>query len=119
MTDTSHQHGIRDGALCSILVLHRNNLPDEAYKEWDGGFNLVDGDGEAKEGICCRWSVEDEAEKGIRNGVLTVIFSTAMMARARKGTSIMDDVDRRVEKAYAEKFLYRRADGATCSINGL
>ncbi|CAI0627314.1 unnamed protein product [Linum tenue] len=45
-------------------------------------------------------------------GRMGAIFSAAVMARARKGSGVthvfLHDVDRKVEKAFAEEFLCRK-----------
>ena len=72
------------------------NLPDEVYEtEWD--LIMID----APRGYF--------AEAPGRMGA---IFSAAVMARNRKGSGVthvfLHDVDRRVEKAFAEEFLCRK-----------
>ncbi|KAJ7957553.1 Glucuronoxylan 4-O-methyltransferase [Quillaja saponaria] len=76
------------------LALH--NLPDEVYdKEWD--LIMID----APRGYF--------AEAPGRMGA---IFSAAVMARNRKGSGVthvfLHDVDRKVEKTFAEEFLCRK-----------
>ncbi|KAJ1401958.1 Polysaccharide biosynthesis domain [Sesbania bispinosa] len=76
------------------LALH--NLPDEVYeKEWD--LIMID----APRGYFA------EAP-----GRMAAIFSMAVMARNRKGSGVthvfLHDVDRKVEKVYAEEFLCRK-----------
>ena len=76
------------------LALH--DLPDEVYdKEWD--LVMID----APRGYFA------EAP-----GRMAAIFSAAVMARGRKGSGVthvfLHDVDRRVEKVYAEEFLCRK-----------
>ncbi|TKY59898.1 Glucuronoxylan 4-O-methyltransferase 1 [Spatholobus suberectus] len=76
------------------LALH--NLPDEVYEtEWD--LVMID------------------APKGYfpeAPGRMAAIFSAAVMARDRKGSGVthvfLHDVDRKVEKVYAEEFLCRK-----------
>lgn len=76
------------------LALH--NLPDVFYeKEWD--LIMID------------------APKGYyaeAPGRMAAIFSAAVMARGRKGSGVthvfLHDVDRKVEKTYAEEFLCRK-----------
>nr|KYP52938.1 hypothetical protein KK1_025139 [Cajanus cajan] len=76
------------------LALH--NLPDEVYTtEWD--LVMID------------------APKGYfaeAPGRMAAIFSAAVMARDRKGSGVthvfLHDVDRKVEKIYAEEFLCRK-----------
>lgn len=45
-------------------------------------------------------------------GRMAAIFSAAVMARARKGSGVthvfLHDIDRKVEKVYAEEFLCRK-----------
>lgn len=72
------------------------NLPDEVYdKEWD--LIMVD----APRGYFA------EAP-----GRMAAIFSAAVMARNRKGSGVthvfLHDVDRKVEKTFAEEFLCRK-----------
>ncbi|XP_061336975.1 arabinogalactan O-methyltransferase 1-like [Gastrolobium bilobum] len=76
------------------LALH--NLPDEVYEtEWD--LIMID----APRGYF------PEAP-----GRMAAIFSMAVMARNRKGSGVthvfLHDVDRKVEKVYAEEFLCRK-----------
>ncbi|MED6180471.1 hypothetical protein PIB30_010687 [Stylosanthes scabra] len=76
------------------LALH--NLPEEVYeREWD--LVMID----APRGYFA------EAP-----GRMAAIFSAAVMARGRKGSGVthvfLHDVDRRVEKLYAEEFLCRK-----------
>ncbi|KAK7359373.1 hypothetical protein VNO77_01331 [Canavalia gladiata] len=76
------------------LALH--NLPDEVYdREWD--LVMID----APRGYFA------EAP-----GRMAAIFSAAVMARDRKGSGVthvfLHDVDRKVEKVYAEEFLCRK-----------
>ncbi|CAN1137246.1 Probable methyltransferase At1g27930 [Linum perenne] len=71
-------------------------LPDEIYdKEWD--LIMID----APRG----WFPEAP-------GRMAAIFSAAVMARARKGSGVthvfLHDVDRKVEKMYAEEFLCKK-----------
>ncbi|MED6172503.1 hypothetical protein PIB30_050649 [Stylosanthes scabra] len=76
------------------LALH--NLPDQVYEtEWD--LVMID------------------APKGYfpdAPGRMAAVFSAAVMARGRKGSGVthvfLHDVDRRVEKTYAEEFLCRK-----------
>ncbi|KAL2343463.1 hypothetical protein Fmac_004748 [Flemingia macrophylla] len=76
------------------LALH--NLPDEVYHtEWD--LVMID----APRGYF------PEAP-----GRMAAVFSAAVMARDRKGSGVthvfLHDVDRKVEKTYAEEFLCRK-----------
>ncbi|XP_027342627.1 probable methyltransferase At1g27930 [Abrus precatorius] len=76
------------------LALH--NLPEEVYeREWD--LIMID----APRGYFA------EAP-----GRMAAIFSAAVMARNRKGSGVthvfLHDVDRKVEKVYAEEFLCRK-----------
>lgn len=76
------------------LALH--NLPDEVYEtEWD--LVMID----APRGYFA------EAP-----GRMAAIFSMSVMARNRKGSGVthvfLHDVDRKVEKVYAEEFLCRK-----------
>jgi len=73
-----------------------DNLPDEVYeREWD--LIMID----APRGYF------PEAP-----GRMGAIFSAAVMARNRKGSGathvFLHDVDRKVEKMYAEEFLCRK-----------
>lgn len=76
------------------LALHK--LPEEVYdKEWD--MIMID------------------APRGYNNempGRMSAIYSAAVMARNRKGAGathvFLHDVDRKVEKTFAEEFLCRK-----------
>ena len=76
------------------LALH--NLPDEVYDtEWD--LVMID----APRGYFA-----------VAPGRMAAVFSAAVMARGRKGSGVthvfLHDVDRRVERTYAEEFLCRK-----------
>jgi uncharacterized protein (TIGR01627 family) len=84
---------LRGNTQCALAL---DNLPDEVYeKEWD--LIMID----APRGYF--------AEAPGRMGA---IFSAAVMARNRKGSGathvFLHDVDRKVEKVYAEEFLCRK-----------
>uniref|UniRef100_A0A2P2IR61 Uncharacterized protein MANES_12G010700 n=1 Tax=Rhizophora mucronata TaxID=61149 RepID=A0A2P2IR61_RHIMU len=84
---------LRGNERCKLALA---NLPDEVYdKEWD--LIMID----APRGYF------PEAP-----GRMAAIFSAAVMARARRGSGVthvfLHDVDRKVEKAYAEEFLCRK-----------
>uniref|UniRef100_A0A5B7BV07 Putative glucuronoxylan 4-O-methyltransferase 1 n=1 Tax=Davidia involucrata TaxID=16924 RepID=A0A5B7BV07_DAVIN len=84
---------LRDNIKCKLAL---TGLPDEVYdKEWD--LIMVD----APRGYF--------AEAPGRMGA---IYSAAVMARNRKGSGVthvfLHDVDRKVEKTYAEEFLCRK-----------
>ncbi|XP_050253587.1 probable methyltransferase At1g27930 [Quercus robur] len=84
---------LRGNTRCRLAL---ENLPDEVYEtEWD--LIMID----APRGYF--------AEAPGRMGA---IFSAAVMARNRKGSGVthvfLHDVDRRVEKAFAEEFLCRK-----------
>ncbi|XP_050208336.1 probable methyltransferase At1g27930 [Mercurialis annua] len=84
---------IRGNYDCKLAL---TGLPDEVYeKEWD--LIMID----APRGYFA------EAP-----GRMAAIFSAAVMARARKGSGVthvfLHDVDRKVEKVYAEEFLCRK-----------
>lgn len=84
---------LRGNQRCKLAL---NALPAEVYdREWD--LIMID----APRGYF------DEAP-----GRMAAIYSAAVMARNRKGSGVTDvflhDVDRRVEKAYAEEFLCRK-----------
>lgn len=84
---------LRDNDKCK-LALH--NLPENVYdREWD--LIMID----APRGYFA------EAP-----GRMAAIFSAAVMARNRKGSGVthvfLHDVDRKVEKVYAEEFLCRK-----------
>ncbi|KOM31504.1 hypothetical protein LR48_Vigan01g105900 [Vigna angularis] len=84
---------LRGNERCKLAL---QNLPDEVYStEWD--LIMID------------------APKGYfaeAPGRMAAIFSAAVMARDRKGSGVthvfLHDVDRKVEKAYAEEFLCRK-----------
>lgn len=84
---------LRDNVECKLAL---TGLPDEVYeKEWD--FIMID------------------APRGYfpqAPGRMGAIFSAAVMARHRKGSGVthvfLHDVDRKVEKAFAEEFLCRK-----------
>ncbi|KAK7246996.1 hypothetical protein RIF29_41871 [Crotalaria pallida] len=84
---------LRSNERCKLAL---NNLPDEVYeKEWD--LIMID------------------APKGYfaeAPGRMAAIFSAAVMGRNRKGSGVthvfLHDVDRKVEKVYAEEFLCRK-----------
>ena len=84
---------LRGNERCKVAL---HNLPDEVYaKEWD--LIMID------------------APKGYfaeAPGRMAAIFSAAVMARDRKGSGVthvfLHDVDRKVEKVYAEEFLCRK-----------
>ncbi|KAL1289762.1 hypothetical protein HN51_058151 [Arachis hypogaea] len=84
---------LRDNVECE-LALH--NLPDQVYEtEWD--LVMID------------------APRGYfpdAPGRMAAVYSVAVMARGRKGSGVthvfLHDVDRRVEKVYAEEFLCRK-----------
>ncbi|KAM2334212.1 hypothetical protein ACFXTH_011789 [Malus domestica] len=84
---------LRGNTECRLAL---DNLPDEVYdKEWD--LIMVD----APRGYF------PEAP-----GRMGAIFSAAVMARRRRGSGVthvfLHDVDRKVEKAFAEEFLCRK-----------
>ncbi|KAK9052692.1 hypothetical protein SSX86_029322 [Deinandra increscens subsp. villosa] len=84
---------VRGNTRCRLAL---TGLPDEVYdKEWD--MIMID----APRGYF--------AEAPGRMGA---IYSAAVMARNRKGSGVthvfLHDVDRKVEKAYAEEFLCRK-----------
>ncbi|KAK9934367.1 hypothetical protein M0R45_021514 [Rubus argutus] len=84
---------LRGNTRCRLAL---SNLPDEVYeKEWD--LIMID----APRGYF------PEAP-----GRMGAIFSAAIMARRRQGSGpthvFLHDVDRKVEKAFAEKFLCRK-----------
>ncbi|PON54990.1 IRX15/IRX15L/IGXM [Trema orientale] len=84
---------LRGNERCRLAL---ENLPDEVYdREWD--LIMID----APRGYFA------EAP-----GRMAAIFSAAVMARNRKGSGVthvfLHDVDRRVEKAFAEEFLCRK-----------
>ncbi|XP_041014263.1 probable methyltransferase At1g27930 [Juglans microcarpa x Juglans regia] len=84
---------LRRNTRCRLAL---DNLPDEVYeKEWD--LIMID----APRGYFA------EAP-----GRMAAIFSAAVMARNRKGSGpthvFLHDVDRKVEKMYAEEFLCRK-----------
>ncbi|KAF3944485.1 hypothetical protein ACB098_03G119800 [Castanea mollissima] len=84
---------LRGNTRCRLAL---ENLPDEVYEtEWD--LIMID----APRGYF--------AEAPGRMGA---IFSAAVMARNRKGSGVthvfLHDVDRKVEKAFAEEFLCRK-----------
>lgn len=84
---------LRGNAQCRLAL---NNLPDEVYeREWD--LIMID----APRGYF------PEAP-----GRMAAIFSAAVMARRRQGSGVthvfLHDVNRRVEKVYAEEFLCRK-----------
>ncbi|EEF47463.1 probable methyltransferase At1g27930 [Ricinus communis] len=84
---------LRGNYRCKLAL---TGLPDEVYdKEWD--LIMID------------------APRGYFNeapGRMAAIFSAAVMARARKASGathvFLHDVDRKVEKIYAEEFLCRK-----------
>ncbi|KAK6645967.1 hypothetical protein PHAVU_L002346 [Phaseolus vulgaris] len=84
---------LRGNERCKLAL---QNLPDEVYsREWD--LIMID------------------APKGYfpeAPGRMAAIFSAAVMARDRKGSGVthvfLHDVDRKVEKVYAEEFLCRK-----------
>lgn len=84
---------LKNNERCKLAL---NMLPDEVYdKEWD--LIMID----APRGYFA------EAP-----GRMAAIYSAAVMARNRKGSGVthvyLHDVDRRVEKIYAEEFLCRK-----------
>ncbi|KAF3431040.1 hypothetical protein FNV43_RR25770 [Rhamnella rubrinervis] len=84
---------LRGNTGCRLAL---NNLPDEVYdREWE--LIMID----APRGYFA------EAP-----GRMSAIYSAAVMARNRKGPGVthvyLHDVDRKVEKAYAEEFLCRK-----------
>ncbi|CAN1794548.1 Probable methyltransferase At1g27930 [Linum perenne] len=84
---------LRGNYKCPLAL---TGLPDEVYeKEWD--VIMID----APRG----WFPEAP-------GRMAAIFSAAVMARARKGSGVthvfLHDVDRKVEKTFAEEFLCRK-----------
>ncbi|KAE9453304.1 hypothetical protein C3L33_14794, partial [Rhododendron williamsianum] len=84
---------LKNNERCRLAL---NMLPDEVYdKEWD--LIMID----APRGYF------DQAP-----GRMAAIYSAAVMARKRKGSGVthvfLHDVDRKVEKAYAEEFLCRK-----------
>ncbi|XP_050370994.1 probable methyltransferase At1g27930 [Argentina anserina] len=84
---------LRGNKQCRLAL---SNLPDEVYeREWD--LIMIDG----PQG----WFAEAPGRMG-------VIFSAAVMARRRQGPGsthvFLHDVDRKVEKAFAEEFLCRK-----------
>lgn len=84
---------LKQNERCKLAL---NMLPDEVYdKEWD--LIMID----APRGYFA------EAP-----GRMAAIYSAAVMARKRKGSGVthvyLHDVDRRVEKIYAEEFLCRK-----------
>ncbi|KAL6202556.1 hypothetical protein ACLB2K_026264 [Fragaria x ananassa] len=84
---------LRGNTQCRLAL---SNLPDEVYeREWD--LIMIDG----PQG----WFAEAP-------GRMSVIFSAAVMARKRQGPGsthvFLHDVDRKVEKAFAEEFLCRK-----------
>ncbi|XWS63868.1 hypothetical protein CRYUN_Cryun06bG0138600 [Craigia yunnanensis] len=84
---------LRDNEKCKLAL---TGFPDEFYEtEWD--LIMID----APRGYFA------EAP-----GRMAAIFSAAVMARNRKGSGVthvfLHDVDRRVEKVFAEKFLCRK-----------
>lgn len=84
---------LRGNDQCKLAL---ESLPDEVYeKEWD--MIMID----APRGYF------PEAP-----GRMAAIFSAAVMARRRKGSGVthvfLHDVDRRVEKAFADEFLCRK-----------
>ncbi|KAL6188220.1 hypothetical protein ACLB2K_039613 [Fragaria x ananassa] len=84
---------LRGNERCKLAL---SNLPDEVYeKEWD--LIMID----APRGYF------PEAP-----GRMAAIFSAAVMARRRRGSGathvFLHDVDRKVEKAFAEEFLCRK-----------
>lgn len=84
---------LRGNYQCKLAL---TGLPDEVYdKEWD--LIMID------------------APRGYyptAPGRMAAIFSAAVMARARKGSGVthvfLHDVDRKVEKTFAEEFLCRK-----------
>ncbi|KAJ6694993.1 POLYSACCHARIDE BIOSYNTHESIS PROTEIN [Salix koriyanagi] len=84
---------LRGNYKCKLAL---TGLPDEVYdKEWD--LIMID------------------APKGYfpeAPGRMAAIFSAVVMARGRKGSGVthvfLHDVDRRVEKMFAEEFLCRK-----------
>jgi uncharacterized protein (TIGR01627 family) len=84
---------LRGNVACKLAL---ENLPDEVYDtEWD--LIMVD------------------APKGYfaeAPGRMAAVFSAAVMARNRKGSGVtnvfLHDVDRKVEKVYAEEFLCKK-----------
>ncbi|XP_019438296.1 PREDICTED: probable methyltransferase At1g27930 [Lupinus angustifolius] len=84
---------LRDNGACKLAL---DNLPEEVYDtEWD--LIMID------------------APKGYfaeAPGRMAAVYSAAVMARGRKGSGVthvfLHDVDRKVEKAYAEEFLCRK-----------
>ncbi|KAG4923085.1 hypothetical protein JHK87_048625 [Glycine soja] len=84
---------LRGNEACKLAL---ENLPDEVYEtEWD--LIMID------------------APKGYfaeAPGRMAAVFSAAVMARNRKGSGVthvfLHDVDRKVEKVYAEEFLCRK-----------
>ncbi|KAL6196189.1 hypothetical protein ACLB2K_031804 [Fragaria x ananassa] len=84
---------LRGNTHCRLAL---SNLPDEVYeREWD--LIMIDG----PQG----WFAEAP-------GRMSVIFSVAVVARKRRGPGsthvFLHDVDRKVEKAFAEEFLCRK-----------
>lgn len=84
---------LRGNERCRLAL---NELPEEVYeKEWD--LIMID----APRGYF-----------GEAPGRMAAIYSAAVMARNRKRSGVthvfLHDVDRRVEKAYAEEFLCRK-----------
>ncbi|XP_061338740.1 arabinogalactan O-methyltransferase 1-like [Gastrolobium bilobum] len=84
---------LRGNEACKLAL---QNLPDEVYEtEWD--MIMID------------------APKGYfaeAPGRMAAVFSAAVMARNRKGSGVthvfLHDVDRKVEKVYAEEFLCKK-----------
>ncbi|KAK7311982.1 hypothetical protein RJT34_10497 [Clitoria ternatea] len=84
---------LRGNEACKLAL---DNLPDEVYEtEWD--LIMID------------------APKGYfaeAPGRMAAVYSAAVMARNRKGSGathvFLHDVDRKVEKAYAEEFLCKK-----------
>ncbi|OIV97478.1 hypothetical protein TanjilG_11002 [Lupinus angustifolius] len=84
---------LRDNGACKLAL---DNLPEEVYEtEWD--LIMID------------------APKGYfaeAPGRMAAVYSAAVMARGRKGSGVthvfLHDVNRKVEKVYAEEFLCRK-----------
>lgn len=84
---------VKNNDKCKLALV---GLPDEVYdKEWD--LIMID----APRGFFAQ-----------APGRMAAIYSAAVMARNRKRSGVthvfLHDVDRRVEKAYAEEFLCRK-----------